>query len=113
MGYKRKGDSLREKWKRSIANYFSMAFNEARENPERARRYVLLAKRTAQKTNIRINPELNRRYCKRCLIPLLPGVTARVRIHNSRIVLTCLSCGSVRRFPLKNNGKTDKIRKGR
>ena len=36
--------------------------------------------------------------CRGCTAPLLPGVTARVRIKAGQRITTCLECGNVRRL---------------
>jgi len=68
-----------------------------------ARKEIELGLRLLRKARAR-KPLLYRRYvCKNCLIPLIPGLNARVRIRNNRkqviITLTCLQCGWVMRKP--------------
>lgn len=70
---------------------------------EVARREIELGLRLLRKARAR-KPLLYRRYvCKNCLVPLIPGLTARVRIRSNRkqviITLTCLQCGWVMRKP--------------
>jgi len=64
---------------------------------DRARRYVELARRIGMKTRTGIPAE--RRYCKKCLIPMMPGVNCRVRLSNHMVVVTCCECGETRRKP--------------
>lgn len=76
----------------------SMAVDEASAgNKDRARRYVLIARRIGMKT--RTHVPLDIRYCKECGIPLVPGTTCRIRIGNHKVTMSCLECGSARRFP--------------
>ncbi len=68
-----------------------------------ARKYIDLGLKLVRKTNAR-KPLVYRRWvCKRCLIPLIPGLTATVRIRGNRkqviIVKKCLLCGRVMRTP--------------
>src|SRR5713101_174564 len=70
-----------------------------------ARKYVELAWKISTRTKVRI-PTVEKRFlCKHCGLPLIPGRNARVRTvkDNPRVVITCLSCGVVRRYPLKGN----------
>jgi ribonuclease P protein subunit RPR2 len=72
------------------------------KNEDLSRRYVDLARRISERTKVRIPGELKRYLCKSCGIALVPGQNARVRLYarNSGIVITCLSCGTVRRYPV-------------
>ena len=71
---------------------------------ELARRYVELAKRIAMKYRVRIPRDLKMTYCKKCLYPYREG-KFRVRIRKSRVIVTCLNCGYVRRFPIRSKAK--------
>jgi ribonuclease P protein subunit RPR2 len=74
----------------------------AEKNEDLSRRYVNLARRISERTKVRIPSELKRYLCKGCGIALVPGRNVKVRLHahNSGIVITCLSCGAVRRYPV-------------
>jgi len=67
----------------------------------RARRYVELARRLGMRYNVRVPREFKRRFCRRCLTYFVPSVNARVRVGHSRVVVTCLTCGAVERFPYR------------
>lgn len=81
---------------------FNLAFKVLKENPERSRRYIELLRKIALKTNYRLK-KLKRKFCKVCNTPLLPGLTARVRLSKKHktINVTCLFCGKVYRYPYK------------
>ncbi len=66
---------------------------------ELARRYIELARKIAMKYRVRIPRELKAVYCKKCLYPYRDG-KFRVRVRKSRVIITCLNCGFVRRIPL-------------
>lgn len=70
-----------------------------------AKKYVELAWKISTRTKVRIPAAEKRFLCKNCGLPLIPGRNARVRTvkDNPRVVITCLSCGVVRRYPLKGN----------
>jgi len=83
---------------------FRLADKVFRENPERAQRYVDLARRIAMRVRIRLPRELRRRICRRCKGFLVPGVNCRVRVRPCRephVAITCLRCGAVMRIPLR------------
>ncbi len=70
------------------------------DNYELARRYVELARKIAMRYRIRLPKNQKRMFCKRCLYPYRHD-KIRVRIRKSRIMITCLNCGFIRRIPIK------------
>jgi ribonuclease P protein subunit RPR2 len=68
---------------------------------ELSKRYVSLAKKISKRTKVRIPREKKHYLCKNCGQPLILGKNARVRLRpiNSRIIISCLSCGTFRRYP--------------
>ena len=66
-------------------------------NPDRARRYVTLARRIGQRT--RTPMPRGEMYCKRCNMPLDVGRNCRVRVRGGDVRMTCLECGDIRRVP--------------
>lgn len=64
---------------------------------DRARRYVEIARNIGMKMCISL-PK-NRRYCKNCLLPMMPGVNCTVRLANHKVNIRCDVCGEVRRIP--------------
>lgn len=74
-----------------------------------ARRYVEIALKISRKSRIRLSRSYKRGYCRRCLVPLIPGVTLSVRIRSegngSRVVYRCLLCGWIRRYMIKASKK--------
>src|SRR5262245_26815823 len=71
------------------------------KDPDLSRRYTELANKISMRTKVKIPSEQKRLICKGCGLPLIPGKSARVRIlpGNSRIVVSCTTCGSLRRYP--------------
>jgi ribonuclease P protein subunit RPR2 len=70
------------------------------ENYELARRYVELARRIAMRYRIRLPKNQKRKFCKNCLYPYRHD-RVRVRVRKSRIMITCLNCGFIRRIPIR------------
>ncbi|MGC8982708.1 MAG: ribonuclease P protein component 4 [Desulfurococcaceae archaeon] len=93
---------------------FSLLFRLALEATRKgdyalARRYVEIGLRILRKAQLRPPKKYKRRYCRKCLAPLIPGITLSVRIRSegkgSRVVYRCLLCGWIRRFMIKTRWK--------
>jgi ribonuclease P protein subunit RPR2 len=67
-------------------------------NDDRAREYVGLARRIAERNRLALPRELKRFSCSRCDRYLRPGRNARVRLRGSHLVVTC-ECGTHSRYP--------------
>jgi ribonuclease P protein subunit RPR2 len=82
-----------------IDRLHAMAREAARDGREdRARGYVRLARRIAER-NRRPLPRTFRRFtCDGCDRYLRPGETARVRLRSGHVVMTC-DCGVQKRHP--------------
>ena len=78
------------------------AKNVAVKDETLSRRYVDLARKISQRTKVKIPRESKKYLCKECGIALIPGENAKVRLHARRtgIVITCMSCGAVKRYPV-------------
>ncbi|MCL2509854.1 MAG: ribonuclease P protein component 4 [Methanomassiliicoccaceae archaeon] len=64
---------------------------------DRAERYVILAGRIGMKTKVKM--PVGFRYCKECMLPLVPGVSCTVRLTGGKVVTTCHRCGGLKRMP--------------
>ncbi|WP_435335771.1 ribonuclease P protein component 4 [Haloarchaeobius sp. TZWWS8] len=67
---------------------------------DRAREYVRLARRIAERNRLRLPTRFKRFTCDRCDAYLLPGTNARVRLGDGRVVVTC-DCGHIARYPYR------------
>ena len=79
-----------------------MALEIVAKDPELARKHVDLALRIGRRTRVKVPRKYKAAYCKHCLMPLVPGLTARFRLRSRRephIVITCLSCKRIIRVP--------------
>src|SRR5207247_4391498 len=82
------------------ATLFGLAETAAlHRRTERARRYVELARRIGMRYNVRVPAPFKRSFCKKCFAFLLPSVSARIRVGEGRVVVTCGACGAVQRDP--------------
>lgn len=62
----------------------------------------------AKKSVLRIESDIKRTVCKCCQSPLIPGETAKVRLVSKpvkAVKYTCLTCLSVKRYPMKKGYK--------
>ncbi|GBF09389.1 ribonuclease P protein component 4 [Aeropyrum pernix] len=70
-----------------------------------ARRVAEQLFQLAASTRVRPPRRVKRLFCKNCRTPLIPGLTARVRLRSqggmSYTVVTCLSCGWIHRYPYR------------
>lgn len=81
---------------------YSLAIRSVRESRfDRARKYIMRGLKILLKARARKPTSYRRWVCKKCCVPLVPGVTARVRIRGARshltIVKKCLMCGWINR----------------
>jgi ribonuclease P protein subunit RPR2 len=67
---------------------------------DRARRYVRLARRIAERNRLPLPTRFTRFTCDACDSYLLPGRNARVRTQEGHVVVTC-ECGAQARYPYK------------
>jgi len=74
-------------------------FKEAKKNPEKANRYVELARKIAMKTNSGIPRKYKRRFCKHCY-NYFKGDNYRVRTRNKMVVYYCKNCKRYMRFKI-------------
>jgi ribonuclease P protein subunit RPR2 len=67
---------------------------------DRAREYVRLARRVAEREREPLPAGFTRRTCDACDAYLRPGVNARVRLRDGHVAITC-DCGHVARYPYR------------
>jgi len=84
-----------------IERLFELAEKAFEKHPELADRYVKLAWKIATRYNIRLPATLKRKFCRKCLSFLRPGISCRVRIRSGCVTTACLRCGHVTRLPYK------------
>jgi len=99
-----------------IHTLFRLAKEKIRKEPELAQRYVLIARKIAMRTKLRLPTEYRRLVCRHCKSFIYPGVNSRVRIQQRRephMVITCLVCGKITRIPLKSKSRMEREKKTR
>lgn len=76
-----------------------LAREAAREGEvDRAREYVRLARRVAERNRLSLPRRFERFACDACDRYRRPGVDARVRLSDGHVVITC-ECGHTDRYP--------------
>jgi ribonuclease P protein subunit RPR2 len=90
-------------WQQKIARerigiLFSLAEKEMRNHPDRAGRYVQLARKIGLRYNIRLANK--RQFCKKCNTLLKTG-TSSTRLDKGTMVIKCLKCNTIYRYPYK------------
>lgn len=66
-----------------------------------SKRYVALARRIGMRYQVSLPRDVRRLVCRECGALLVTGATARHRITNGRVTITCLACGAVKRYPFR------------
>ena len=69
---------------------------------DRAREYVRLARRIAERNRLSLPLEFKRFTCDSCDRYLRPGKNARVRTRDGHVVVTC-DCGHQARYPYEKS----------
>ena len=89
--------ALRSLGEQRVLTLTALADEAARAGrDDRARRYVDLSLRICGKARVGMPDGF--RYCKECLLPLIPGVNCTVRLTGHKVVSAC-RCGEIWRRP--------------
>ena len=106
---RRKG---KPEWQKKIAKerikiLFKKAEEVFNENPKIADRYIELARKIGMRYNVRIPRELKRKFCRKCYKYLRPNINCKVRTRKDKqsVVIKCLECGYIMRYPYKKEKK--------
>jgi len=96
--------------KERIQILFDQAKSEFSKHPERSKRYVELARKIGMRYNVRFTKGMKMKFCRGCSSYLKPGVNCRVRTRKDKqsVILTCLECGNVSRYPYIKEKKINK-----
>jgi len=95
--------------KNQIVELFVLADEVFPNNPDRATRYVDLARKLGMKYKIRMTSEQQRRFCKHCYCYVRSGVNGRSRLRDGKLVMTCFACQKHTRY---GYGKEQQAQKG-
>lgn len=84
-----------------IGRLFELAERAYPGRPDLANRYVAIARRISMRHRVGIPQTLKKKFCKECGAFLVPGENSRIRLDGRNIVITCLECNAVKRYPYK------------
>jgi ribonuclease P protein subunit RPR2 len=106
MSARRKNDSYKKPFNVDMADQrikrlFELAEKAYPERPDLANRYVDIARRISMRHRVSIPRELKKRICKKCGSFLVPGENSRVRLDGKNVIITCLECDAIKRYPYK------------
>lgn len=87
--------------KRRIQTLLDEAENAAKEDQERANRYLIMARKLAMKHKVRMPYGSSRRFCRKCNTFWVPGKNVRIRTRDGHQVYLCLECKNMKRFPYR------------
>lgn len=84
-----------------LVNLAREAVREGKD--ERARRYVGIARAICGKAQTEMPKDFG--YCRKCLLPTMPGINCTVRLTSGKVVTGC-KCGCIRRVPYLREQKS-------
>lgn len=85
-----------------IYRLFELASQNMKEHPERARRYIEIAREIGKKTNVTFPNELKSVFCKKCNT-FLNKTNSKITKQDEMRIVKCLDCGFERKIGTKNN----------
>ena len=87
-----------------IETLYRIARETVHTEPERAKRYIHLMRRIAQRTRTHLPLEVRRGICRNCDTVQIQGYNSHIRLKQRRephIAITCHSCGNITRLPTR------------
>jgi len=89
--------------KERIERLFSLAKEDFKNNPNRSKKYIELARKIGKRYNVRLTKKQKRSFCKKCNQLLIPSRTSTFDLDSEKKVITikCLNCGNIYRYPYK------------
>ncbi len=70
------------------------------KNKDLAKRYVILARKIAMKSNIRLPSNLKRKFCRNCN-SFFTSRNSRIRTREGKLIYYCLECKRFTRIPIR------------
>ncbi len=82
-----------------IKKLFTLAEEELRKrNLNRTKRYIGLARKIGMKCQYTLPKELKRKFCKKCNMLLIPGISCEAKLNKKTIDIKCFNCNNIRRY---------------
>ena len=95
---RKKQDAQKAIAKERIETLFAQAEEMFAQHPDLSKRYVVLARKIAEKYRIHFTKEQKQHFCKQCNAYLRQGANARVRLQHGTRVIRCLECNHLKRM---------------
>jgi ribonuclease P protein subunit RPR2 len=94
---------------------FNLAEKKFGKHPELSNRYVELARKIGMRYNITLPKGLKRTFCRKCRSYIVPGKNCIVRTSSAQksVIVKCLECGNVMRFPYRRERNLRRKRNNR
>jgi ribonuclease P protein subunit RPR2 len=107
---RKKPDFLTRIARERISILFRLAGENAKTHPERAKRYVGLARKIGTRYLVRLPRRLKLSFCKGCNSPLIPGYNLTVRLapRHKQIEYKCI-CGEIKRIPYRREASPKQL----
>ena len=86
---------------KAVNERISILLEKAREKPDMADRYLVMARKLSQKNKVRMPWGSSRLYCRHCNTFFFPGKNVRIRTREGKQIYYCLKCKRHKRFPLR------------
>ncbi|MDD3407416.1 MAG: ribonuclease P [Methanomicrobium sp.] len=104
----KKNDKSKQKAlaKERIICLFDVAGRFFKTDSSLSQNCIMHARIISMRYRIRIPKPYNKRYCRKCYSLLVPGTNVRTRIQRGKVIVTCKTCGNIRRYPITEK-KTD------
>lgn len=107
----RKLNRLKEKYRDLVRQRMNIIYRIAvdsvkKGDSEYARKLGNYIREMGKRTRVRVPKPIKRGLCKNCNIPLIPGLTATIRLRSQSrkhryIVVRCSACGYIHRYLYK------------
>jgi ribonuclease P protein subunit RPR2 len=94
-----------------VMHLFIQAENTVEIYPERAKRYVILARKLSTRNKVRLPYGSSRRFCRTCNSFFRHGINLRIRTRDGKQVYQCLECKTIKRFPFYKERKEKRTNK--
>jgi ribonuclease P protein subunit RPR2 len=91
--------------KERINILLGLADKEFPKHPKRSKRYIELARKIGMRYNVRLTKQQKRKFCKNCNTLLKSGITSEQRTQKGAILIKCLKCNKIYRYPFKKARK--------
>ena len=82
-----------------VEELFSKAENIFRSNPKMSNRFVRKAVRISNKARMSLPSSFKKRFCRYCRVFWVFSENVRVRLHNKKVIYSCLNCKNHTRHP--------------